>query len=241
MWLDIISSYERIEVNTKAINIFGRDAALYLSELMWVYSQVVRKKLEECKANDGYFTLDRNYVQTRTTLTIEEQLGIDKGLSKAGILEVNENDPNSIRINAEKYASILVDDDVKSIYEIQKISKLGREDKAKVKKASVRLNLIAALSEPDVDVLEAYKTWIDAMLEAGKPMSKPAIQIYQRNLDNYTNSKQVKLKLLELATTLGYHEFAWTRDQYEKYYAKGGAFIGTTQRKTSGIDPNSGF
>jgi len=241
MWLELISGYERIEVNTKAINIFGRDAAIYLAELMWIYSQVVRKKLEECKANEGYFTLDRTYVQNRTALTAEEQLQIDAGLSKVGVVEINENDPNSIRINAEKYASILVDDDVNSIYEIQKISKLNRDDKANAKKNSVRLNLVAALSETDVDVLEAYKTWITAMLEAKKPLTKAAVEIYQRNLDNYTDVKEVKIKILEIATSLAYHEFAWARDQYEKNYKGNGTFIGVRQKKANGIDPNSGF
>ena len=71
--------------------------------------------------------------------------------------------------------------------------------------------------------------------------SKAAVEIYQRNLNNYTDSKDVKIKILEIATTLAYHEFAWARDQYEKNYKGNGTRIGVQQRQGNGIDPNSKF
>jgi len=241
MWLDIMSSYTTLPINVKLANMLGLDVAAYVAELLNVYPRVVAKKKEELLENEGYFELDRGYVEKRTTLPAETQLRIDAGLSKLAILSYRENDPNWIRLDVEKLCSYLVDDDVNAIYEIQKISKLGRDDKAKAKKNSVRINLFAALSETDVDVLSAYKTWIDAMLEAKKPLTKAAVEIYQRNLNDYTDVKEVKIKILEIATSLAYHEFAWARDQYEKNYRGGGAFIGARQKKPGGIDPNSGF
>lgn len=241
MWLDIMSSYTTLQVNIKLANMLGLDVAVYVAELLNIYPRVVAKKKEELLENEGYFELDRDYITKRTTLKAEDQLRIDIGLNKLGILAYRENDLNWIKLDVEKLCSYLVEDDIDQIREIQRISKLRREDTANAKKCSVKLNLFAALSETDPDVLDAYKTWIDAMIEAKKPVTKAAVEIYQKNLNNYTDRKDVKIKILEIATSLAYHEFAWARSQYEKNYAGNGTFIGVTQKKNSGIDPNSGF
>ena len=241
MWLDIISSYEYIQVSIKAINLVGRDAAIYCAELMNVYSHVVRKKMDELLDSEGFFTLDRSYITKRTALTIEEQLQIDVGLAKLEVLVEDANDPNRIRIDANRFCAMLVDDDISVIREYQKKAKLRQSDKSNAKKNSVAINLKAVLTETEPEVLEAFKMWIDAMLEAKKPLTRAAVEIYQRNLDNYTDNKDVKVKILEIATSLAYHEFAWARDQYEKNYRGNSTFIGAKQRKNTGIDPNSGF
>lgn len=241
MWLDIMSSYTTLPINVKLANMLGLDVAVYVAELLNIYPRVVVKKKDELLENEGYFELDRTYITKRTTLSVEDQLRIDTGLNKLDILAYRENDLNWIKLDVEKLCSYLVEDDLKAIREIQRISKLHREDTAKAKKASVRLHLLAALSETDPDVLTAYKAWIDSMLEAKKPLTKAAVEIYQRNLNSYTDVKEVKIKILEIATTLAYHEFAWARVQYEKNYAGNGTFIGVKQKKNGGIDPNSGF
>ena len=64
----------------------------------------------------------------------------------------------------------------------------------------MRINLVAALKETDPEVLIAYNNWIDALLEAKKPITRQALDIYQNNLNNYTDNKQAKIKILEIAT-----------------------------------------
>lgn len=241
MWLDVMSQYNTLEVNIKLANVLGLHTAVYWAELMNVYARVVKKFLPELEKNEGYFELDRHYVKERTTLEVDEQLEIDAGLSKLGVLATRENEPNWIKVDVQKFCAMLVDDNIDAIYEIQKISKLNRDDKARAKKFSVRINLMAALSETDSDVIEAYRNWIDSVLEAKKPLTKQGIEIYQRNLNNYTDNKQIKIKILEIAAMNTYVDFAWSMKIYEKDYARGGAFIGAKQKRTNGIDPNSGF
>ena len=241
MWLDILSPYNTIPINIKLANLLGLEAAAYWSELMNVYARVINKKKDEMLENDGFFTLDRDYIQKRTTVSVERQLEIDAALNRLGILFYKENDSTQIALDVQTFCAKLVDDDVEAIRQLQKTAKLNRDDKANAKKNSVAINLKAVLTETNVEVLAAYKTWIDAMLEAKKPLTKAAVEIYQKNLDNYTDNKDVKIKILEIATTLAYHEFAWARDQYEKNYKGNGTFIGVKQKQGNGIDPNSKF
>jgi len=241
MWLDVMSQYNTLQVNIKLANLLGLEVAVYWAELMNVYARVLNKKKEDLIENDGYFELDREYITKRTTLSLEKQLEIDSGLTKIEVLFQDENDPNSIKLDIEKLCAILVDDSIDAIRDVQKRSKLRREDTARAKKASVRINLLAALKETDSDVLTAYHNWIDALLEAKKPITRQALDIYQNNLNDYTDNKQTKIKILEIATTNAYTEFAWSMKIYEKDYRGNGTFIGVRQKQGSGIDPNSGF
>lgn len=241
MWLDIMSQYNTLQVNIKLANLLGLKVAVYWAELLNVYARVLNKKKEELLENNGYFELDRDYITKRTTLGIDEQLEIDAGLNKLDVLFQAENDPNSIRLDIQKLCAILVDDDIEAIRDVQRRSKLRREDAARAKKYSVRINLLAALEETDADVLDAYKNWIDALLEAKKPITKQALVIYQRNLNDYTDNKDVKIRILEIATTNAYTEFAWAMKIYEKDYRGNGSRIGIKQRISDGIDTNSGF
>ena len=241
MWLDVMSQYNTLQVNIKLANLLGLEVATYWAALMDVYARVVNKKKEDLLDNDGYFELDRDYITKRTTLTLDKQLEIDTGLNKIEVLFQDENDINSIKLDVEKLCAILVDDSIDAIRDVQRRSKLRREDTARAKKASVRINLVAALKETDTDVLAAYNNWIDALLEAKKPITRQALDIYQNNLNNYTDNKQTKIKILEIATTNAYTEFAWAMKIYEKDYRGNGTFIGIKQNRNNGIDPNSGF
>ena len=241
MWLDIMSQYNTLQVNIKLANLLGLKVAVYWAELLNVYARVLNKKKEELLENDGYFELDRGYITKRTTLSVTEQLEIDAGLNKLEVLFHAENDPNSIRLDIQKLCAILVDDDIDAIRDVQKRSKLRREDSAKAKRYSVRINLLAALEETDTDVLDAYKNWIDALLEAKKPITKQAVVIYQKNLNNYTDSKDVKIRILEIATTNAYTEFAWSMKIYEKDYRGNGTKLGVKQNVKGNVDFNSGF
>jgi len=241
MWLDVMSQYNTLEVNIKLMNVLGLHTAVYWAELLNIYARVVKKFKDQLIENEGYFELDRKYIQERTTLDFEEQLKIDAGLNKLDVLHTRENEPNWIKLDVEKFCALLVDDDIDAIRQMQKTSKLGRGDQAIAKRNSVRLNLVAALDETDVDVLETYKAWITSLLEAKKPITRRGVEIFQNNLNSYTDNKQVKIRILEVATTNAYPEFAWAMKIYEKDYKGGGAFIGVAQKKKIEIDPNSGF
>ena len=179
MWLDVMSPYNELPVNIKLANLLGLKTAVYWAELMNVYARVINKFKDELMQNEGYFELDREYITKRTTLEIDEQLEIDAGLARLEVLaHRDEKDVNWVKLNIEKLCAFLVDDDIDAIRHIQKVAKLNRADQAKAKIASVRLNLIAALDETDVDVLETYKAWITSLLEA-----KNFVTMSTKNLD----------------------------------------------------------
>lgn len=242
MWLDVMSPYNELAFNIKLANILGLKVAVYWAELMNVYARVVNKFKDELTQNNGYFELDRTYVTKRTTLTEEEQLEIDAGLERLGVVKhKDENSTNWITIDVEKLCAILVDDNISAIRDVQKASKLRREDTTRAKKIAIKNNLFAALRETDPAVLTAYHNWIDALLEAKKPVTRQGLDIYQNNLNGYTTDRDTKIKILEIATTNAYIEFAWAKQIYEKNYTTRDGMTIQTNRPKVGINKNSSF
>ena len=241
MWLDIMSQYNTLQVNIKLANLLGLKTAVYWAELMNVYSRVISKKLDELHENDGFFELDRSYIAKRTTLSVDEQLEIDAGLAKLDVVYTNQIDPNLIRLDIEKLCAILVDDDPDMIKALQKKAKLKQADESAAKRGALKVQLFNSIRETDAAVLEAYKDWISMMIDSKKVINRKAVEVFQINLNSYTDSREVKLKILELAAIHAYVDFAWAKDLYEKNYKGNGTFIGVNQKKNVGIDPNSGF
>ena len=241
MYVDLMSPYNYLQVNTKLANVLNLNCAVYWAELLNVYARVINKKRDELLDNEGYFDLDRKYITSRTTLSVEDQLHCDAAFEKLEIVFQDPQNPNRIKIDIEKMYALIVEDDPSVIKGLQKKAKLKRDDETAVKRAMVRNNLQLALTETDAELLDALKVWIEAVIEAKKPITKASVEIYQKNLNSYTDNKAVKLRIIEISTANSWVEFAYARDCYEKNYKHNGAFIGAQQKQNIGIDPNKKF
>ncbi len=241
MLLDIMSPYSYLQVNTKMISIFGLNVAAYWAELLNIYPRVIKKKKEEVIQSNGFFTIDREYIKQRTSLEIADQVKCDKALVNVGAVAVDPEDPNFICISLNRMFEILSEDDMTVIMDIQKKAKSRKGSSAETKAAMIRMNLKKAFTETDSDILAAYHTWIDALMDGKGVITKPQVQIFQKTVENYSTSKPIKLKIIEIATVHLYRDAQWAINMYEKDSKKPGTFIGVTQKQNVGIDPNSVF
>ena len=68
-YLDIAGNSSYGRYNRKFARIVGLEAAVYWSEILEVLDRVLEKKTFD---NDGWFTLDRDYIKKRTTFSEEK-------------------------------------------------------------------------------------------------------------------------------------------------------------------------
>jgi hypothetical protein len=68
MYLDL---FDELRLNKRLVKIAGFEVAAYWAELQSVLKQVVKKQTMD---EQGFFLLDRSYVERETTLTISKQL-----------------------------------------------------------------------------------------------------------------------------------------------------------------------
>ena len=162
MLLDLLGTDNYISFNIKVANVIGLHAAIYVNEITNINAKAIRKE----KLEDGFITLDRNYIQSRTTLPIEEQYSIDKNLNNIGAVELKEENPDKIKLNIDTLTNIIASEDAKLLKRVTKLT-APNTSKTNFSKMSMRQRTIAELKDKikcdNEELREAYKCWIDGV------------------------------------------------------------------------------
>lgn len=210
MLIDLLSSSNYVNFNVKLAQILGLKPAIYISQIMDINEKALRKN----KVDENYFTIDRKYVESRTTLTRDEQVSIEKDLLNIGILEKNTEKKNTICLNISVLTSIMMtpDEDL-----LKDISALSRGKKKKTKSEVIEDNLKNNVLTTNEELRDAYYLWIESVLEKKGVMTKAAVILAQPLLDNFSNRNlDVALKVLEIAAIHGYDDLQWAINNYNK-------------------------
>lgn len=226
MLLELLSQSNYISVNIKLAKIFGIEGAVYISEILNINEKAVRKN----KTENDYFTLDRNYFEERTTFDKKKQLEIENKLIKMNILKRDPKLVDNIFVNTQSLTEIFGETDKKVLTALKKESN-EIDKKIDKKKEAIYARLCDSINTDNKELSDAYKGWILALLENGKPVSSPGIITTQKKIDEYTNRDlDMALDILSVATRRCYIDIGWAFNAYEKEKAERG-FL--TASKTS--------
>lgn len=214
MLIELLSMSNYVQFNVKLAHILGLNSAIYIGQLMDINEKAIRKN----KVDGDYFTIDREYITSRTTLSEEEQLSIDESLVKLGILERAEGNPSTLLLDITVLTSIMMSPDEDLLKDISGIvKKKPKRSKAEVIKDSLKTNIITQNSE----LRQAYFNWIDAVYEKDGWMTKQAVVAAQSQIDTFSNRNlDIALKVLEIASINGYRDITWAINNYNKDYSK---------------------
>lgn len=200
MYLDL---FDELRLNKKLIKLAGFEVAAYWAELQSILKQVVKKQTADER---GFFTLDREYVERETTLTIAKQLKCDEKLLSLGVLLKDSEDPNKISIAVNGMVALITDEDTK------KLKNTGRttaDDRA-AKVAGIKTTMKKAILEDDPEIRAAYERWVDGMVDAQNcRFTKAVVQVFEKTVTQYTNDRTLRLKIIEIATTNSYKDATW--------------------------------
>mgnify|MGYP003304906412 CR=1 FL=1 len=215
MLIDLLSPSNYINFNIKVAEVIGLHPAIYLSELMNINNKAIRKT--KTNEDDNSFVLDREYVRSRTTLTAEEQLDIEKNLIKIGILEKPSDDDNRIVLNINVLTTLLMSNDEELISNVKNLEKLkkksSRTTKADIIKNSLRENIVTTNPE----LRAAYSEWIDAIYAKQGYMSKKCVIEAQAVVDNFSQRNlDVALRVVDLASIHSYRDMNWAINKYNQ-------------------------
>ena len=101
--------------NIKLAQIIGLEASVYLCELMNITEKAIRKN----KLDDNFFTLDRDYIQSRTTLDAKKQEELDGFLIRLGVLEVSELNKDILSLNVGALTNLVTAPDKDMMKEVK--------------------------------------------------------------------------------------------------------------------------
>jgi hypothetical protein len=200
MYLDL---FDELRLNKRLVKIAGFEVAAYWAELQSILKQVVKKQTMDER---GFFTLDREFVERETTLTINKQLKCDEKLCSLGVMLKDNTNPNRLAIAVNGMVAVITDEDTTKL---KKTSAVKKDEKA-AKIAGIKANMKKALLEPDVEVRAAYERWVDGMVDAANcRFTKAVVQLFEKTVTEYTADKNTRLKIIEIATVNSYRDATW--------------------------------
>ena len=201
MYLDL---FDELRLNKRLIKLTSFEVAAYWAELQSILKQVVKKGTADEK---GFFTLDRDFMERETTLTINKQLKCDEKLIAMGVVLKDLNDPNRLAISVENMIEIITDEDTKKL---RKSSKTTKADEKAAKVSGIKATLKRAILEDDLELRAAFERWVDGMVDAQNcKFTKAVVQVFEKTVTEYTNDKALKLKIIDIATTNSYRDATW--------------------------------
>lgn len=200
MYLDL---FDELRLNKKLIKITNFEVAAYWAELQSILKQVVKKGTADER---GFFTLDRDFMERETTLTVTKQLKCDEKLISLGVLLKDPEDPNRISIAVNGMVAVITDEDTTKL---KKGGKTSADAKA-AKVAGIKATMKKAILEDDLELRAAYERWIDGMIDAQNcKFTKAVVQVFEKTVTQYTTDKALRLKIIEIATTNSYKDATW--------------------------------
>ena len=214
MLLDLLSMDNYASYNIKVAQIFGLHPAIYLNELLNINEKAVRKSKITGEAT---FTIDRAYIEKRTTLTRAEQIKIDETFKEIGLLKVDESNQNVMSLDITTLTSIM--SEVKEFIKELKIMTKRISNKKRTKDEVIKDELKSKIQTTNTELYSAYSDWIDAVYAKQGWMSARSVKVAQQDVDNYSDRNlDVALKIIEIAATRGYREMEWAINAYKKDY-----------------------
>ena len=232
MYLDL---FDELRLNKRLVKLAGFEVAAYWAELQSVLKQVVKKQTMD---EQGFFLLDRSYIERETTLTVNKQLKCEEELIELGALLRDAENPNRIAIGVNAMVAVITGEDTTKL----KKSRKSSADEKAAKIEGIKATMKKALVETDPEVRAAYERWVDGMIDAAScRFTKAVVQVFEKTITEYTTNKAIRLKIIEIATTNSYKDATWAINKLDNRFKNPGTFIGVPQKQNVGIDPNSVF
>lgn len=201
MYLDL---FDELRLNKRLIKLTNFEVAAYWAELQSILKQVVKKKTMD---EHGFFTLDRDYVEHETTLSITKQLKCEEKLVAMGVVVKDLENPNRLTISVSNMVEIITDEDTKKL---RKSTKATKEEAKAAKIEGIKGTMKRFIQERDPEIRVAYELWIEGMVDAANcKFTKAVVQLFEKTVTEYTKDKATRLKIIEIATAGSYRDANW--------------------------------
>lgn len=210
MLIDFISNNNIGTYNIKFANIFGLETAVYLNELLNINEKAIRKN----KISDCYFHIDREYLQTRTTLCAETQISIENKLIELGIMIKPKDKIDDLKLDVVELVALLSSDDEDLKNGIEKLAKLKKK---KSKTESLSDNLKRFVNSGNEIVDEYLKQWVEEVVEKIGRFNKIGVIDGQDKIIKFSNGDvNVAVEIIKIAAINGYKDMDWAINSYKE-------------------------
>lgn len=211
--LNALDSSNYFQYNISAAHILGLTNAIYCSMIINIYQKAKNKK----KIYDEFFDVDRNYITSKTTLDLNTQYECDSSLKKIGIIDVDSNSIDRIKLNYSKFLQIITNEDCSFLKEVSKKARTKNPSEVKeTKKKRIVKALQEKINSGNGTIDEALHNWVRVVCEKTF-MSCETVEDFQKVLMQYAKSDLKKaLRIVEIATSQAWTSCVYAISSFEK-------------------------
>ena len=212
MLLDLLRTDNYVSFNKRLAHIIGLEQSIYVNQIINIMGKAEKKdKVYE----NGFIRLDRQYIFEQTTITLEKQLELEKGLKEIKLLETDFEDPDLLKIDTQLLADLTSNEDVSINTDFSSILQNNKRLDTRTKNLLRLDNYSRFIDTNNIELTHALKDWIMSLLEGNKPVNKNVVIKFQDDLFNYTQGKlQDALDLVRIATNHAYNTFSWCTKEF---------------------------
>ncbi len=209
MLVELLSQSNYQSFNIKLAQLLGLESAIYLSALIDINEKAFRKNKI---IDNGFFTVDRDYIKTRTTLTKSKQEKIEFELNKLGILELS-ND--HLKINLEILTSLVLEENEEIRRDLSNFRKAANsKNKGDYILENVKKNIDTKLP---MELQQAYANWLDSVYSKINFVNKQTLFNAQKEVDTASNHNlDVALDIINIAAASGWKDMKWAVKVYKE-------------------------
>ena len=259
-YIDVLSPNSYISVNKKLIKVLGLKAAAYTSEVLCIMTHVQKKSTLSL---DGYFKIDRKYVEDQIGLSLSDQYICDATLEKLLLLREDPTNPDRISVNAAEICAIITESNPESLQALAKKAKVTTVESAAIKRGAAAKKRVLSAEEKSKkidgmregfknvcasivpsELLDAYCLWVDSVYDIpngskGKNfLTRAFIANFYKEVCRYTSDIATHKKIMEIACLVGYPDHPeYTIERYKQDSVR----IGQQQRVATSVDMSQGF
>lgn len=213
MLVNLLATSNQGSYNISVARMFGLTSAIYIDALINITEKATRKN----KLVDGFIQVDRDYITSITTLSLEEQIEIDKRLIQVGILEKNE--AGNLNLKILELSNIIVSDEEILSKDIENIMKRVHKATKASKETAIAEKLKTHISTQNPELRAAYGYWIDAVISKEGWMSTAAVLAGESCVDAVSNRDlDVALGIIQTAAINGYRDMQWAVERFKQSY-----------------------
>ena len=238
MFLDILTN--TITINKKLAQLLGLKTAVYLAELVDLYNAAYKTKAlnEECYMVRPAADL----VTADTTLVADDQATALANLVAAGLVEA---DDEALRIRSDRIVAMITATDTEALSQILADTKADKEAQKKSKEDFIKEAVKKNIKTDSDQVREALCGWIDTMYSVKHPVSKNALAVFQKQINDFTKDTETQLRIIEIAVMKSYVDSKWAIESYKREQVKNinsrlpsrpAAVLGTPQKIATSVD-----
>lgn len=208
MLVELLSQSNYQSFNIKLAQLLGLESSIYLSALIDINEKAYRKD----KIIDGFFIVDRDYVEQRTTLNKTRQSKIENELSRVGILQLSNE---YIKINLEILTSLVLEENE----DIRKDLSSFRKAATAKSKGDYILNAVKSNIDQTlpIELQQAYSNWLDSVYSKFNFINKQTLFNAQTEVNNAANHDlNVAVDIVNIAAANGWKDMKWAVKVYKE-------------------------